>query len=152
MSASDSCASSELVARSIGRVLVLVRNGPHMTTDHTRAVMRRMIEAFDTGDTSAVNSFIADAYRDHQGLRGDEITGPDGFRKVVDVARDSLDDLRVTIEDLIAEGDRVAARIRWVGMRQANGAIVERETIDIVRCERGQAIDHWGIRTWVESA
>ena len=119
-------------------------------TDDATAVIRRMVEAFNTGDTSSVDSFVADSYRDHQGLRGSEIAGSVGFRQVVQVARGSLDNLRVSIEDLIADGDRVAVRLRWSGRRKTDGVLVERETIDIVRSERGQAVEHWGIRTWVE--
>jgi len=74
--------------------------------------------------------------------------GPAGFRQVVAVARRAVPHLDVTIEDLIAEGDRVAARLRWHGTQAADGAIVDRETIDIVCFAHGQAVEHWGIQLW----
>jgi len=47
-------------------------------------------------------------------------------------------DLQVQIRDLIAEEDRVAARLHWHGME------ADRETIEIVRCRDGRAVEHWG--------
>lgn len=123
-----------------------------MNDDETRHVLRRMVEAFRTGDTSAVNSFVSDEYLDHQGLRGVEIVGPEGFRQVVEAARSDLEGLRVTIEDLIVEDDRAVARIRWVGTRPGDGGLVERETIDIIRCLNGRAVEHWGGRTTPDRA
>lgn len=120
-----------------------------MKADDARSVIRRMVEAFNTGETSSVTSFVADSYRDHQGLSGTEVSGPSGFRHVVEVARRGLHGLRVSIEDLVADGDRVAVRLRWVGTRPSDGVIIERETIDIVRCELGRAVEHWGARTWM---
>lgn len=98
---------------------------------------------FSTADLSGVDSIIAVGYIDHQGLEGIEIRGPEGFSRVVRAARSALPDLQVDIEDLIAEGDRVVARLRWRGT-QSTGERIERETIDIVRVANGQAVEHWG--------
>jgi len=123
-----------------------------MKDDAARDVLRRMVEAFRTGDTSAVNSFVADEYVDHQGLRGVQIAGPEGFRRVVQAARSGFEELRVTIEDLFTEDDRAVARIRWVGTRRSDGGLVERETIDIIRCLDNRAVEHWGSRTTPDPA
>jgi predicted ester cyclase len=78
-------------------------------------------------------------------MGGIEVRGADGFRRVVAGARSAFTHLEVTVEDLIAEGDRVAARIRWRGVLASDGRLVDRETIDIVRFADGQAIEHWGV-------
>jgi ketosteroid isomerase-like protein len=49
----------------------------------------------------------------------------------------------VRIEDLIGEGDGAAARLRW-HHKKADGTIVERETINIMRSRDGRAVEHWG--------
>lgn len=54
--------------------------------------------------------------------------------------------LDVTIEDLIADTDRVAARLRWRGKR-TSGEPVERESLEIIRVVDGRAIEHWGGRS-----
>ena len=113
-----------------------------------KGLMQSMVCAFATGDVSNVDALVAATYLDHQGLGGGAIRGPAGFRQVVAAARRAVPNLDVTIEDLIAEGDRVAARLRWHGTQAADGATVNRETIDIVRFAQGQAVEHWGIQLW----
>jgi ketosteroid isomerase-like protein len=49
----------------------------------------------------------------------------------------------VRIEDLMGEGDGPAARLRW-HHKKADGTIVERETINIIRSRDGRAVEHWG--------
>jgi len=110
--------------------------------------MRKIVAMFATGDLSAVNSVIAAGYIDHQGLPGIDITGPHGFSRVVKAARSAFSDLRVSIEDLIGEDDKVAARLQWHGIRLAGGKL-DRETVDIVRFANDQAVEHWGIRLWI---
>ncbi len=117
-----------------------------------KETMERMVESFDTGDVSGVGSFVAHSYIDHQGLGGQQMNGPEGFRHVVEVARRSFRDLDVNIQDLIANGDRVAARLLWVGTRKADDVVVTRETIDIVKVQQGKAVEHWGQRLWVDPA
>ncbi len=113
-----------------------------------KALMQRIVEMFATGNLSGVDVVIAAGYIDHQGLEGIEIRGPEGFSRVVRAARCAFPALQVDIEDLIAEGDRVVARLRWRGT-QSTGERIERETIDIVRVANGQAVEHWGMRTGV---
>ena len=113
-----------------------------------KVLMQSMVRAFATGDVSNVDALVAETYLDHQGLGEGAMRGPAGFRQVVAAARSALTNLEVTIEDLIAEGDRVAARLRWHGTQASDGATVDRETIDIVRFAHGQAVEHWGIQLW----
>jgi predicted ester cyclase len=94
--------------------------------------MRSMVEMFNTGDVAAAASVVSLDYVDHQGLGTGEIVGVEGFCHVVRVARSAFISLDVVIRDLIAEDDRAAARLSWLGTR-ATGEQVRRETIEIVR-------------------
>jgi predicted SnoaL-like aldol condensation-catalyzing enzyme len=106
-------------------------------TDSER-VMRKIVEIFKAGNLDSVPSVIAAEYVDHQGLGDVEIRGPGGFGQLVMAVRSSGE--RVAIEDLIAEGDRVAARLSW--HREQRGT--SRETIDFLRIADGRAVEHWG--------
>ena len=119
--------------------------------DDVKTLMRGMVSIFGTGDVSNVESIISEDYLDHQGLGEGEMHGPASFRQVVSAARAAYKNLEVEIQDLIVEGDRAAARIRWRGVRSSDGAACTRETIDIVRFAYGRAVEHWGIRLWVEA-
>ena len=52
-------------------------------------------------------------------------------------------DVRVTIEDIVAVGDKAALRLRWQGINRA-GRTVTRETLELLRFEDGRLIEHWG--------
>jgi predicted SnoaL-like aldol condensation-catalyzing enzyme len=109
-------------------------------------VLHRMVTAFDTGDIDDVREYVDPEYLDHQGLDGERpIRGDDGFARVVAVARAAYEALDVTVLDVIGGNDRAAARVEWVG-RRADRPTARRETIDIVRVERGRAVEHWGAR------
>lgn len=112
----------------------------------SETVMRAMVQAFDTGDTSSVESYVHPDYLDHQGLRGHRIRGAAGFATVVGAARTGFLRLNVTVEDLISGSDRAAARLRWTGTRESGDDVV-RETLEIVRIVDGRAIEHWGGRS-----
>jgi ketosteroid isomerase-like protein len=117
-----------------------------MTTEHlvaNKTLLRKLVRAFETGNLSDLDALIDPDYVDHQGLDGTELRGADGFRRVVTAARGAKLHLHVSIEDLIAENDRVAARLRWHGT-SASGKSLERETIDIIRVAGGRAAEHWG--------
>ena len=86
---------------------------------------------------------ISPAYVDHQGLRGRELRGPAGFRQVVEAARGWFSGLEVTVQDLVAEPDRVALRLRWRGTTPS-GEAVTRETLELLHFEDGLAVEHWG--------
>jgi predicted ester cyclase len=105
-----------------------------------------MVTAFDTGRVDDVAAYVDADYVDHQGLHGEEIHGVAGFARVVEVARGAYDALSVSIEDLIEEGDRAAARLRWIGT-SATGDVACRETLEMVHVKDGRAVEHWGGRS-----
>lgn len=78
---------------------------------------------------------------------GIDVDGPEEFKQVVMSARKSLPNLNVTMEDLIAEGDKVVARLQWHST-DSTGKKIDRETIDILRFKNGQAVEHWGAEAW----
>jgi predicted ester cyclase len=106
--------------------------------DDAKAVLRAMVAMFSTGDASDAESVVAAGYVDHQ----DGGRGPEGFRTLVTRVH-ATGALDVRVEDLIGEEDRAAARLTW-RHTNADGSVVERETIEMVRCESGQAVEHWG--------
>ena len=111
--------------------------------DDAKAVLRALVEMFATGDASDVEAIVSADYFDHQ----DGGRGPDRFRALVHRVRDSGEAVAVRAEDLIGEGDTAAARLLWTHANR-DGSIVERETIDMIRCEDGQAVEHWGAELW----
>ena len=106
------------------------------------ALTRKIVEIFDRGAFDLIPLLIASEYVDHQGLGEREIRGPDGFREVVEAARRD-EGVHVTVEDLVADEEKAAVRLRWYGVNQA-GVVVTRETLDMLRFADGRLIEHWG--------
>ncbi len=106
-----------------------------------------MVAAFATGDTHDCHEYVSASYLDHQGRGGEPLHGPDGFQEVVRAARRSTTP-QLKIEDVIADETRAVARIRWRFTPPGQGDPVERETIEIIRVESGEAVEHWGAEAW----
>jgi len=101
---------------------------------------------FGTGDASAADRVFAPEYVDHQGLRGEEIHGPEGFRRVVEAARSAYAALDVRFADVQTEGDKITARFHWRGTARDDGRATERETVEVLRLADGVVVEHWGTR------
>lgn len=122
-----------------------------MTDSHrsneNKAILNRIVDIFNTGDLYKVDLIFSPDYIDHQKPLGMDIDGPNEFKQIVTNARQSLRELTVTIEDLIAEEDKVAGRLRWHIIDLA-GNEIHRETLEILRFVSGQVVEHWGAEAW----
>jgi predicted ester cyclase len=66
-------------------------------------------------------------------------------------AREGFPDLTIAVEDVMAEGDRVRARVTMRGTHSGEfqgiaptGKRVEVRAIDMFRIEHGKIVEHWG--------
>lgn len=122
-------------------------------SDANSALIRRIIaEAFNAGDLDVIDEALARDYLDHQ-VGPDAPGGPAAFKAFVDGFRTAFPDVQVTVEDLVAEGDRVALRVTLRGSQQgalgeipATGLPVEFGGYHIYRFEDGKVAEHWGLQ------
>ena len=106
-------------------------------------VLVAMVAMFDSGDPTGADAVVAVHYHDHQGLAGRPLRGVEGFAHVVRTTRANHIRQTVSIEDVFGVEDRAVARLRWQGVR-VDGTEVDRQTIEIIRCANGRAVEHWG--------
>jgi steroid delta-isomerase-like uncharacterized protein len=110
-------------------------------------VLHGIYEAINTGDLALLEEFVAPDYVEHtEGFHGVE-----PFQRQIAAFRAAFPDLRVTIEDLVTDGDRFASRTIVTGTHTgdlmgmpATGARVSVEAVDIGRIENGRAKERWG--------
>lgn len=69
--------------------------------------------------------------------------GPQGAIQYVGVALKKVPDLHVTIEDLIAEDDKVVVRNHWIGTDSASHQRLEFSGIVIWRIANRQIVERW---------
>lgn len=118
-----------------------------------RALVRRFIEDFWAGgDLSRVEDFLAPDYIEHNLLPGQE-PGLEGYKRRFLSLRAAFPDVRITIEDMLAEGDRVMARVTIEGThlgpflgQPASGRVVRMAAINIYRVAGGQIAERWGVQ------
>jgi len=125
-----------------------------MSTEENKAVARRAYDAFNqglrTGNLAALDEVIAANMVDHNPAPG-QGPGLEGAKQVFTQFFAAFPDLQFTVEDMIAEGDKVASRITARGTHKgdfqgipATGKQVMQTGIDILRIAGGKIVERWG--------
>jgi len=122
-----------------------------MTPDENKKTARRIvIELFNAGNLDLVDKLIAANFIEHAAPPG-MAQGREGFRAMIPMLRSAFPDLEYTIEDQVAEGDRVAQRVvghgsmrgEFMGM-QPTGKRAEWQEMHIHRFDsQGRLAEHW---------
>ena len=125
-----------------------------MSADNKEVVRRFNIEVIQNGSEAEFRALMSPHFVNHAAPQGMP-NGPDSmWNTFQNVLRPALSNLRVTIHDQIAEGDKVTTRKTISGVHTgtllgcpATGREVAISVIDIVRVEGGQYAEHWGLNT-----
>lgn len=129
-----------------------------MSTEENKQVVRRFnLEVIQEGNAEAFASLMAADFINHA-APPQMPKGPEGmWNTFQNVLRPALSNLRVTIHDQIAEGDKVTTRKTISGIHSgtllgipATDRHVAIDVIDIVRVQDGKYAEHWGINTLSE--
>ncbi len=124
-----------------------------MSTEDNKALIRRFIEeVYIKKNLAALEELIASNHIDHSASAAGSPAGPEGSKQLTGMMLRAFPDLYVTVEDMVAEGDKVVICMTMRGTQQgALGAIpptgkqVAVSTIDMVRIEGGKIAEEWGI-------
>ena len=124
-----------------------------MSTEENKTLIRRFFEeVYTKKNLAAIGEFIAPNHIDHAVSAAGSPAGPEGSRQLIGMMLTAFPDLHYTVEDMIAEGDKVAFRMTMRGTQQGafgsippTGKQVEVLTINIVRIEGGKIAEEWGI-------
>ena len=81
-----------------------------MSEQNKNAVRRLFEEVWNKGYVPVADELFAPTYTHHDSSTPDVGRGPESEKKRVSLYRNAFPDLRLTIEDLIAEGETVMAR------------------------------------------
>ena len=85
-----------------------------MSVEANKALVRRYIEAINAGGGERFDDLIAEHYLDWRPQRPPaRIADREWLKHYVDGLRATFPDLHLTVEDLVAEGDKVV--VRWTG-------------------------------------
>ena len=123
-----------------------------MGTQENKAIATRFLEEImNRGNVSLIDEFSGPNFVDHSAPPGVPPTN-EGFKGFITMFRAAFPDLHYTIEDSIAEGDRVVQRTTAHGTMKgdflgmpASGKSATWSEIHITRFENGKAVEHWGV-------
>lgn len=122
-----------------------------MSTRENKALLRRYVEqVWDNQNPAALDEFLSPAYVRHRS-RGAEPLSRDGQKRLLTKFRAAFPDIRLTVEEVIAEDDRIAFRSTIRGTHQgeflgipATGKRITVGLVDVIHIEDGKFVEQWG--------
>jgi ketosteroid isomerase-like protein len=109
-------------------------------------LFRQIIErGFNGGDLSVADELCALRFAEHQYLLPTHLSGPEILKIEIEAARREVQGLKLTIEDIVADGDKVWARMLAQGSDPRSGRHVTMSVMDVCRFKDGMMVEHWGI-------
>jgi len=119
-----------------------------MTVEENKAILRRFFEAWNPRDGGDWEMFAEECVFH-------ATTGEFSLERMQQVSNawfSAFPDLRGTLEDLVAEGDKVVSRETWHATHQgelmgiaASGKQMTMSAVSIVRILDGRIVEYWGV-------
>lgn len=120
---------------------------PPSPTEANKAVVRRYLEILSGGDLAALGEVVSPDFADRT-PGAPTAKGPQSIQETQRRARDLFKDIRYTLDDLIAEGDRVVAR--YTVRAHRSGKPVEVMGMTLFRIEGGKIREAWIVNDQIE--
>jgi steroid delta-isomerase-like uncharacterized protein len=121
-----------------------------MSEANSQVSQRILEEAFGQGQLGLVDEFVAADAVDHDPANPEDVRGPTGLKEQISMYRAAFPDLQFTIEDTIAQDDRVVIRWSSRGTHQGElmglaptGKVVTVTGISIDRFAEGKIVESW---------
>lgn len=123
-----------------------------MATTHNETLVRRFFEeALSRADWVTLDALVDPGYVEHEVVPNIPPVR-DGLKQKYDLLRTGCPDLRFEVEDLLAAGDRVAARVTVRGTNTApfmgrppTGSSFTVAKVSFFRIAEGRIVEHWGV-------
>ena len=121
-----------------------------MSIEENKAIVLRYFQEMDRGNIDIVDELIAEDYVDHNPALPGVGPGREGTRQYMQMLKTAFPDASHTVDDILAEGDKVMTRVTARGTflgecmgYQPNGKIVEISGIAVHRVAGGRLVEHW---------
>jgi steroid delta-isomerase-like uncharacterized protein len=124
-----------------------------MTTEENKAHARRFVdEVINGGNFALIDELTSPNLVDHSPLPGVPATN-EGTMAYFAMLREAFPDLHTTVDDQIAEGDKVVQRTTTHGTMKgdfagmpASGKEATWQAIHIIRFADGKTVEHWAVQ------
>lgn len=132
-------------------MLLACTPSPNAQLEANKQLVRQFAQAANAADWDGVAALVAEDFVRHSAATpGPQITSRDAFIQLQQSILVSIPDNHVTIQQLVAEGDRVAALATYAGTQAgpmggfpATGRAFESPFLSIFRIEEGRIAELW---------
>ncbi|NOH04458.1 MAG: ester cyclase [Chloroflexi bacterium] len=121
-----------------------------MSLEENKAIVRHYQEIYNSNNLDQLTEVLSESLLTPKIMAGVP-TGIEGAKAAHQIMLAGFPDYRTVIEDLVAEGDKVVARITMSGMNTGTfmgipptGKFISFTGVYIVRIEHGKIVEHWG--------
>ncbi len=126
-------------------------------SEENKALVRRLIKEVEKGNLDVIDEVLAPDFVDHD-LLPDQEPDREGYKRGLSEDRTAFSNFDITIEDQIAEGDKVVTRFTWRGTHDQGkvmgmaptGKKVEVTAIFIHRIAGGKVKEEWSASDTLE--
>src|SRR5690349_17709164 len=122
------------------------------TTDDNKQLVRAYFRAFLQKDEAWWRAHIAPGFIRHDPGLPFEVRGVEGVKRLADALLPGIPDMALPIEDLVAEGEKVLARLRVQGTHKgdlmgipATGKRIDIAVLDLFQIHDDKLIEHWAL-------
>jgi len=118
-----------------------------MSLDENKAVVCKFIEAYNSRKLNLIDDFVSPEYIDHSNNVGRE-----GLKQLIAMGLNAFPDWHETVEDIIAEGDKVWVRLSYTGTHKGDfmglnptDKKITSKSVDIYRIVDGKLAEYWNV-------
>ena len=123
-----------------------------MSLESNKQLCQDYFKAFLAGDTAWMERHIAPTFVRHDPGLPFEVRGPAGVKQLHDVLMPAFPDMKLPLEDFVAEGEKVLVRLRVQGTHSgpfgdmaATGRKIDIGVLDLFQIRDGVLIEHWAL-------
>ncbi len=121
-----------------------------MSKEQNIATQKKMGEAVNSGHLDVLHEVFAADVKDHDPA-ADQGSGPEGFIKFFTAFRTAFPDLKIAVEQMVADEDNVAIAYTVTGTHQGNfqgipatHKKVKARGMQIAKFKEGKIVERWG--------
>lgn len=122
-----------------------------MTIEANKLIMSRFMEFINTASEKLAVEIISPNAIFHVPGRPEPLRGPAGYLEIIGMMRSGFPDIQWTLEEMIAEGDKVAVRFTMRGTHQGaffgvppTGNKISAKAMNFYRLSGGQIVEEHG--------
>ena len=122
-----------------------------MTSEANKLTMQKFVEFINTASEALADELISTEAIFHVPGRPEPMQGPAGYLAIIGMMREGFPDIQWTLEEMVAESDKVAARFTMRGTHQGpffgvapTGKKITVQAINLYRLSNGKFVEERG--------